>query len=330
MKRVLVTGAGGFVGKSLIPSLLNDRFLIIATNRSTNELSRSNNSSDLQYVFFDMENVNTDYDSLLNSIDTVIHLAGRVHFDDSNNKDANKKYYNTNVLGTKLLAKAASKNNVRRFIYLSTVKVNGENNLINSNNKHIMFNEDDVPDPKDHCAAGKLDAELELREICKSSQMEFVILRPTLIYGPGVKADFLSLLNFIMNRNLPLPLALVKTKRSFIYIGNLVNAITMCIDSPIVGNKLYLLSDIDISVPALIKEIARYSEKTFLFPFPVRLLKLIGIILAKDQLVNRLTDSLIVNNSKFVADLDWKPPCTFEDGIKETVNWCKKECAGYT
>jgi len=324
-KRVLVTGANGFVGRSLISSL-HDNYLITATYRNPNELPKINDSLDLQYVYYDLENVNTDYDDLLNNIDTVIHLAGRVHFDDSNSKDAEDIYYKDNVLGTKLLAEAASKLNVRRFIYLSTVKVIGENNSVDTINKPIVFNEDDIPHPQGAYAKSKLDAEIAIRKICRESTMDFVILRPTLIYGPGVKANFLSLLDAI-NKNYTLPLASVKNKRSLLYIGNLIHAIFTCIGRAEAANKTYLISDVDISVPELIKKIAHHMEKnTTLFHCPVTLLKFLAGMVGRESVINRITDSLLVDSSRFRRELNWTPPCSLDEGIRETVSWyCNRE-----
>jgi len=319
-KRVLVTGANGFVGRSLIPSLHN-KYLITVTYRNSNELPKINESLDLHYVYYDLENVNTDYNNLLNNIDTVIHLAGRVHFDDSNSKDADDIYYKNNVLGTKLLAEAASKVNVRRFIYLSTVKVNGEKNSVDSKNKPIVFNEDNTPLPHGAYAKSKLDAEIAIRKICRKSKMDFVILRPTLVYGPGVRANFLSLID-VVNKQYPLPLATVKNKRSLLYVGNLVHAISMCVNCPEASNRTYLISDTEISVPELIGKIASLLEKkALLFPFPVKLLKILASFTGKRPMIDRLTGSLLVDNSSLCEDVRWVPTYSLDEGLQATVTW---------
>ena len=324
MKRILVTGANGFVGKSLITSLIKNDYAVTAACRHGKEsLTPGQN---INYVHFELGKPDEDYDLSLKDVDVVVHLAARVHFDDSKSANKKKHYYETNVLGTKLLAEAAAKKNVKRFIFLSTIKVNGETNSVDSKNEPIAFEEDNVPEPEDLYANSKLQAETELREICKKSQMEFVILRPALIYGPGVKANFLSLIKFVINGKFPFPLSSINNKRSFIYIGNLVDAILQCIESPNVKNKLYLLNDTNISVPDLIKQIAAYShKKIFMFPFPVFILKILFSLVGKRKLVSRLTDSLIIDNSKFIEDLKWCPPFTFDEGIKETLKWYDKE-----
>jgi len=319
-KRVLVTGANGFVGRSLIPSLHN-KYLITVTYRNSDKLPKIDDSSDLQYVYYNLENVNTDYDDLLNNIDIVIHLAGRVHFDDSNSKDAEDIHYKNNVLGTKLLAEAASKLNVRRFIFLSTVKVIGENNSADTLNKPIVFNEDDIPHPQGAYAKSKLDAEIAIRKICRKSKMDFVILRPTLVYGPGVKANFLFLLDAV-DKKCPLPLASVKNKRSLLYVGNLVHAISLCMNCPGASNQTYLISDTEVSVPELVSKIASLlGKKALLFPFPVNLLKIIASLTGKRPMIDRLTGSLLVDNSSLCEDVKWVPTYSLDEGLQATVNW---------
>jgi len=156
--------------------------------------------------------------------------------------------------------------------------------------------------------------------------MDFVILRPTLVYGTGVKANFLSFLN-IINKNYPLPFASIKNKRSLLYVSNLAHAIFTCIERSEAANKTYLISDVDISVPELIKKIAYHMEKnTMLFHCPVALLKLLAGIVGRESMINRITDSLLVDSSRFRRELNWAPPYSLDEGLRETVSWyCNRE-----
>ncbi|MCH7536073.1 MAG: NAD-dependent epimerase/dehydratase family protein, partial [Bacteroidetes bacterium] len=242
---------------------------------------------------------------------------------DGKNKNDAQMYRRTNTQGTERLAKVASERGVRQFLYLSSIKVNGEKNAVGVNNEPYAFNEDDSPCPQDAYAISKLEAENAIRKICHESDMAFVILRPALVYGPGVRANFLYLLN-IVNQNYPLPLVTVKNSRSLLYVKNLAHAISACINCPEIANQTYLISDADISVPELIRKIASMlGKRTLLFPFPVGLLKLIGSLLGKRSMIDRLTDSLLVNNSRLIQDLQWTPPYSLDEGLHATIDWYK-------
>jgi len=314
--RILVTGATGFIGKPLIRLLKQNGFFIRTTNRNLENNNTQNNSSINEIVLFDLSTDENDYKALLEDIDVVIHLAAKVHNVSASKKDP-EEYFRINAGSTEKLAKLASQYGVKRFIFLSSIKVNGESTI-------CAFKEDDDPCPQGAYAKSKLAAEEAIRKICHESKMNFIILRPTLVYGPDVKANFLYLLD-IINKNYPLPLASVKNKRSLLYVENLVYAIAACVKHTNVENKTYLISDIDISVPKLIVKISTlFGKRALLFPFPIKLLKVIGSLVRKRSIINRLTDSMVADSSLLKRDINWMPPNNFDDGLKETIDWYLK------
>jgi len=271
-------------------------------------------------VFFDLSTDENDYKVLLEDIDVVIHLAAKVH-NVSNSRENSEEYFKINAGSTEKIAKAASVYGVKRFIFISSIKVNGEKNIADEKGKIVAFNESDDPRPQGAYAKSKLEAEDAIRKICRGSKMDFVILRPTLIYGPNVRANFLSLLD-VVNKNYPLPLASVKNKRSLLYVGNLVHVISLCVNCSEVANQTYLISDTDVSVPELVRKIASLlGKRALLFPFPVRYLRTIGSLIGKKQIIERLTDSLLVDNNSLCKDVKWMPPYSFDEGLQATVDW---------
>jgi len=317
MERVLVTGASGFIGEPLVQVLLKKGYLIRSTSRV---LTKGSESDSVEHYSFDLGDDSPDYKKLLAGVDVVIHLAARVHALHES-EDKLSDYSKINTIGTERLANAAAKNDVKRFIFLSSIKVNGERNIADEKGKILAFNESDDPRPQGAYAKSKLEAEDAIRKICHESKMDFVILRPTLVYGPDVRANFLSLLD-VVNNNYPLPLASVKNKRSLLYVGNLVHVISLCVNCSEVANQTYLISDTDISVPELVRTIASLLEKrALLFPFPVRYLRAIGSLTGKRQIIERLTDSLLVDNNSICKDVKWVPPHSFDEGLKTTIDW---------
>jgi len=320
MKRILITGANGFIGKALVSDLHVENYSLRIAGRNLQDDDSKENRIVDDYVFFDLDDENYNYDKLLDGVDVIIHLASRVHRINGQD-DAFGAYRKTNYLGVEKLAKEAAERGAQRFIFLSSIKVNGEKNISNEKGEVLAFKESDDLCPQGAYATSKLEAENAIRKICHESKMDFVILRPTLVYGTGVKANFLSLLH-IVNKNYPLPLASIKNKRSLLYVSNLVHAIFTCIERSEAANKTYLISDVDISVPELIKKIAQNMEKnTMLFHCPVALLKLLAGMVGKQSLISRITDSLLVDSSRFRRELNWTPPYSLDEGIRETVSW---------
>jgi len=320
MERILVTGGRGFIGAPLVQALCKKGYLVRSTSRVLTEEANDDEHDTVEHYRFDLGDDSPDYERLLANVDVVIHLAAKVHAIDKP-EDNVSDYSKINTKGTERLVKAASANGVKRFIFLSSIKVNGERNISYKKGKILAFNEGDDPHPQGAYAKSKLEAEDAIRKICHESEMDFVILRPTLVYGPGVRANFLSLID-IVNKNCPLPLASIRNKRSLLYVGNLIHAITLSVSYPEKANKIFLLSDTDISVPELVRKIASLlGKRAFLFHFPVNCLKTLGSLTGKRPIIDRLTDSLLADVSLIRKDLKWQPLYSFDEGMQKTLDW---------
>lgn len=314
VSKVFVTGATGFVGKMLCYSLVEKGYLVKGTVRSPEKIALL--PQNMEFHMVNEIGPFTEWTEALNGVDTVIHLASRVHVVKETSGDPLKEYRKVNTTGTERLLEMASKAGIRRFIYLSTIKVNGEKTGGHS------FSEEDSASPDDPYAQSKWEAEQILLKSAGKTGFEIVIIRPPLIYGPHVLGNFLSLLNWV-DKGFPLPLYNVKNLRSLIYLGNLVDAIITCIVHPHAVGETFLVSDgKDISTPDLIRMIASaMRKKARLLPFSPVLLKAIARVVGKGPEIDRLTGSLCIDSSKIRKVLGWKPPFTIEEGIYETVKW---------
>ena len=317
MSKVLVTGATSFIGKMLCHRLVEKGYLVAGTVRSPEKLTFL--PKEIEFSMVDEIGLYTNWAKTLNEVDTIIHLAARVHVMHETSSDSLNEYRRVNTEGTKRLADMAATVGVRRIIYLSTIKVNGEK--IGSH----PFTEEDPVSPDDPYAISKWEAEQILKHIADETGLEVAILRPPLVYGPNVKANFLKLLEWI-NKGIPLPLRSVNNTRSLIYLDNLVDAIVKCIQHPAASGEIFLVSDNhDISTPDLIRMIANtMGKKPKLIPVPLFALKTLGKFTGKSMEVERLTGSLQIDSSKIRKVLGWKPPFTLEEGIAETVKWYLK------
>jgi nucleoside-diphosphate-sugar epimerase len=258
----------------------------------------------------------TDWDEALDGIETVFHLAARVHVMHERAENGVALFRETNLAGTERLAHAAAIAGVRRFIYLSSIKVNGERTVGHP------FSESDAPTPQDPYAISKWEAEQALWRIAEQSGMEVVIIRPPLIYGPGVKANFLRLLGWL-HRGIPLPLASVNNQRSLIFLDNLVDALISCASHANAVNQTFLVSDgQDVSSPEMIRMLAAAMGKSDrLWPVPLRALRALGWLTGRVKEVDRLVESLQVDSSKIRRELGWMPPFSMEEGFRKTVAW---------
>jgi len=323
---VFVTGATGFVGKMLCRHLLDKGYPVAGTVRSREKIFEL--PSQMEYHLIDDIGPYTDWTGVLENVDTIVYLAARVHVMQETSTDPLDEYRRVNTYGTERLAYMAAKAGVRRIIYLSTIKVNGEKTPPHPSplpqGESGYFREDAMPAPQDHYAISKWEAEQILGRIAGETGFEVVIIRPPLIYGPGVGGNFKRLLGRV-NNGVPLPLSRVNNRRSLIYLGNLVDAIVTCIDHKDAAGKTFLVSDgEDISTPDLIRMIAKaMGKRPRLIPFPLSLLKAIGRFSGKSAEIERLSGSLCIDNSKIREVLGWKPPYTMEEGIRETVRWYK-------
>ncbi len=321
-KKVLVTGANGFIGRNLCAYLKEKGYIVRAAVRSN---VRDISGVD-EYVRVGDVNESTDWTKALQNVDCVIHLSGRAHIMNEHASDSASAYHRINVLGTQRLAEQAAQGGVKRFIFVSSVKVNGEQTLSQSSAQDSCFTEESRPDPKDYYSVSKLEAEKKLIAVCRNSGMEEIVLRLPLVYGPGVKANFLQLIRLV-DKGIPLPFGSVRNKRSFIYIGNLCDIIGLCLVHPAAAQQLFLVSDgTDLSTPQLISIIAEaLKKKAFLLPCSVSILRMIGLLTGQSAAIRRLTDSLCVSATKLSTLLGWKPSFSIEESITETIRFYQEK-----
>lgn len=310
-KKVLITGANGFVGQAVCQHLLEAQFNIRKALRRA--LDKQSNE-DCQIVG-DI-NARTDWSKALVKIDSIVHLAARVHVMNDSSADPLSEFRKVNVEGTVNLAQQAARANVRRFIFISSIKVNGEKT------EGKYFTENDEPAPQDPYGISKFEAEQELRRIARETGLEVVILRPPLIYGPSVKANFYQLMNAIY-RGWPLPLGKVNNQRSLLYVNTFANAIKTCLTHPNANGKTFLVSDEkSLSTAELIVALGRFLRSTpRLFNIPVSWMRFGGSLLGKAATVDRLTSSLVVDSNKIRQELSWDSPYNFDTGIQKTAEW---------
>lgn len=317
MPAVLITGATGFVGKSLCSRMLAGGWHVRGTLLASE--SRSALVDGVEAAVIEPLGANTPLKHALLGIDTVIHLAARVHIMREKACDPLKEFRSVNVEGTECLARHAVSAGVRRLVFMSTIGVNGDNS------GELQFTEFDRPRPHNPYSISKLEAENKLSQISSETGLEVVTVRAPLVYGPGNPGNFLSLLK-VVHSGIPLPLASVANKRSLIYVRNLVDALAVCASHPLAAGKTYLVSDTEeVSTPELIRRMAVAQGATpRLLPFPVALMRMACKLMGKEGAVNRLTASLSVDSSKICSELGWKPPFTMEEGLTETAEWFKK------
>ncbi len=316
--KLLITGATGFVGRFLCNRLLTEGLAVRGTLLAFEK--KSSLYDGVEAVLVEPLGADTPWSHALAGVDTIIHLAARVHIMDDPLADPLAEFRKVNVAGTVRLASEAAKVGVKRFVFISSIKVNGEESS-------IPYTVDSPSVPSDPYGISKWEAERALRTIEADTGMEVVVVRPTLVYGPGVKANFLNMLK-VVQRGIPLPLASIKNKRSFIYVGNLVDALAVCASNPAAAGKTYLLSDgEDVSTPELISRTAKaLGVPARLLPFPAQLMKLAGRLIGKSGAANRLTGSLTVDISAMRTELGWIPPFTMEQGLMRTAEWFNNRC----
>jgi len=309
--KILVTGASGFIGTQLSETLANSGHQVRCTARSL----APNSSTTCEVITCDLESAD-NLDHLTVGCDAIVHLAGRAHVMSDDPATSESLYLSANVAVTKKLAQSASRTGVKRMVLMSSVKVNGE-----STNIDTPFTSQDTPNPQDPYGRSKTQAEQALWEVASSSGLEGVVIRPPLVYGPGVRANFASLIG-IVNRGIPLPLGSIQNKRSFISIDNLINSIATALQSSNASGQTFLVSDgNDLSTPDLIRSIASALHKSpLLIPFPPALLKLAATTAGKRGAYDRLCGSLTVDIASTKQNLSWTPPFTVQDSLQRTVD----------
>jgi nucleoside-diphosphate-sugar epimerase len=258
----------------------------------------------------------TDWRAALEGVGCVVHLAARTHVLRETAPDPLAEYRRVNVAGTERLARTAAACGVRRLVFLSSVKVSGERTEARA------YTEDDAPRPEDAYGVSKWEAEQALAGIAAETGLEVVVLRPPLVYGPGVKGNFLRLLNLVA-RGVPLPLGAVDNRRSFVYAGNLAGAVIQALDAPQAAGRTYLVSDgEDVSTPELVRGLAAaLGVQPRLLSFPLLPLKLAAAIAGRGAEFARLTGSLQVDGSRITRELDWRPSFTLAHGLEQTARW---------
>lgn len=302
MYKILVTGTTGFVGQHLIPQLKGIYAL--------SYINRSGKEGPNQHIA--KIDADSDYTQALKKIDIIIHCAARVHIMDDKSKNPIDEFRHVNTHGTLNLAAQAAQAGVKRFIFISTIKVNGE-----STTGRTPFNELESA-PEDPYGISKAEAEKKLLALGQKTGMEIVIIRPPLVYGEGVKANFASLMNLV-NKGFPLPFrAINNNKRSLVSVYNLVDLIKVCIKHPKAANKVFLVSDDhDLSTAEIVQLMAKVQSKSNLaLPLPPALFSFAGSILGKKNVVDRLIGSLQVDINYTKNTLNWTPPYSVEDGFR--------------
>lgn len=286
--KVLVTGAGGFVGTALCDQLRANGIAWLKGQRGAAILPEM-------------------------AVDVVVHLASRVHVMHESSSDPLPLYRQANTLGTLSLARQAAAAGVRRFVFVSTVKVNGEG-------RATAYSEDDAPCPTDPYAISKWEAEQGLRELAATTGMAVVIVRPPLVYGPGVKANFLSMMRWV-ERGLPMPFGAIRNQRSLVALGNLVDFLITCTTHPAAANQTFLVSDgDDLSTTELLRRMATALGKpSRLLPVPMWLLNAGATLVGKGDLAQRLCGSLRVDISKAKTLLGWSPPLSVDEGLRRAA-----------
>ena len=309
---ILVTGANGFVGCSLCAVLAHSGQTVVAATRHTLPDRVVPNITNFQVSTLAID---TDWQHGLQGCDAVVHLAARVHVMTDTAADPLTEFRRVNVDGTLNLARQAAAADVRRFIFISSIKVNGESTCLGQ-----AFTANDVPGPQDPYSISKHEAEEGLRKLVAETGMEVVIIRPPLVYGPGVRANFLSMMRWL-KWGVPLPLGAIHNKRSLVALDNLVDLIITCLDHPIAANQTFLAADgEDLSTTELLRRMGvALGSPARLIPVPTSLLEAGAALLGRRDMAQRLCGSLQVDISKARELLGWNPPISVDEALRRTA-----------
>ncbi|MEZ8950368.1 UDP-glucose 4-epimerase family protein [Vibrio sp. 10N.247.311.18] len=307
--KILVTGSSGFVGSRVVELSEEREWEIVPVVREGSRIQPNS------FVISSIDST-TDWSDAFDYVDCVVHCAARVHQMNETVQEAKEAYYEVNTLGTLNLARQAVANGVKRFVFISSIKVNGEQTEAGESFKPNLTNV-----PVDPYGLSKYEAEVGLRKIAEETGLEVVIIRPPLVYGPGVKANFSSMM-FLIDKGIPLPFGTVHNQRSLVYLDNLVDLILLCCRHDEAANETFLVSDdFDVSTTQLLKAISSALGKApRLLPVPVMWVKLLSNLIMKPQISNKLCGNLQANIIDTKVTLDWAPKVSFEDAIQRTVN----------
>lgn len=315
MERILVTGATGFIGSHLCPVLSDAGYEVVGTAR---EIRSNHVSAPLLFGVGDV-GPDTDWSEALKDVSVVVHLAGHAHRMGESPEKSARLHERVNTQGTLKLATQAVKAGVKRFVFLSTVKVNGETS------DDRPFSEADDPHPVGPYAVSKWRAEDGLKGIAAHSPLEIVVIRPPLVYGPGVRANFLALLRAV-DRGIPLPLACIKNTRSMVGVRNLAYMVERCVGhSRAAGNVFFVSDENDVSTPDLIRAMAGILDRPArLLPVPLWLIRGAAGMVGKSESFRRLSQSLTVSTAKARKMLQWAPRHSLRDELTRTAQWYVK------
>jgi len=318
--KILVTGASGFVGSQLCPYLVERGHEVVAVVRSAGTAPTGTSE-----LVIDNIGAETNWDAQLAGIDAVIHLAARVHVMRDNSDDPLLEFRKVNVAGTNALAVAAARQKVKRFVFLSSIKVNGERTDLHP------FTVADIPDPQDDYGVSKFEAETELRELEAKTGIEVVIIRTPLVYGPNVGGNFVRILGLASSR-VPLPFGSVRNRRTMISIWNLVDLLERAATEPEASGALLLAGDArSPSTAELVRTLrAATGRRPAVFAFPTALMTTVGRLTARSDVVNRLLDSLEVEAGSSSNSWRWTPRYSFEDGVSRTAEWFRTHHSALT
>jgi UDP-4-keto-D-QuiNAc 4-reductase len=311
LPRVLITGANGFVGRTLGETLAQSGYLVRAAYRNEQRAPVGN----LESVLVGDITGSTDWTAALDGVDAVIHCAARAHVlsDDPRNSEL---YMETNARGTRQLAQAAVRASVRRFIYLSSVKVNGEETIGRA------YTAEDVPQPRDPYGTSKWLGEKYLAEVAADTSMETAIVRSPLVYGPGVRANFLRLMRWV-DKGVLLPLGTINNRRSLVSVWNLCDLLILLLKNTSTPGRTWMVSDCDdVSTATLVQRIGKAMNRPVrLLSVPPGLLRALGALTGKGAEVRRLCGSLVLDTARTRSELGWTPPLTMEQALERTVSW---------
>lgn len=312
---VLITGINGFIGSRIAFKLFNEGYKIFGASRGNLNDNLKKIVSGYQSVDFMNPNFNLD----LTSIDFIVHSAARVHILKENEIDAINSYLKVNSCSTEILARKASISGVKKFIFLSSIAVHG----IESGDK--PFSEKTPIGYIDAYGKSKYKAEKALLRACKNTKLNYTILRPPMVYGPGAPAHFHMLVSLI-KKKLPLPLKYLNARRSFLYIENLCDFISFALKSEKVNNQIFLISDNEaLTVPEIVKSLSRgLLVKTIMFPLPLKILKFAAFLVGKKKLYRRISSNCEVDSSYLRKVTGWSPPYDVKTGLCTTAKYSKE------